>query len=39
MRYITERELREQFASGVPDEYSVPDGCALTPPPGSTCWT
>lgn len=31
MRYITERELRDQFASGVPERYSVPDGCALTP--------
>ena len=31
MRYITERELRDQFASGVPEQYSVPAGCGLTP--------
>ena len=31
MRYITERELRDQFASGIPEQYSVPDGCSLTP--------
>ena len=31
MRYITERELRDQFASGVPQQYSVPAGCGLTP--------
>ena len=31
MRYITERELRDQFASGVPDRYDVPSGCMLTP--------
>ncbi len=31
MRYITERELRDQFASGVPEQYQVPAGCMLTP--------
>ena len=31
MRYITERELRDQFASGVPDHYQVPADCKLTP--------
>ena len=31
MRYITERELRDQFASGVPERYDVPAGCSLTP--------
>ena len=31
MRYITERELRDQFASGVPDRYDIPSGCMLTP--------
>ena len=31
MRYITERELRDQFASGIPERYSVPAGCSLTP--------
>lgn len=31
MRFITERELRDQFASGVPEQYTVPDGCGLTP--------
>ena len=31
MRYITERELRDQFASGVPDRYDVPSGWMLTP--------
>ena len=31
MRYITERELRDQFASGVPEQYTVPAGCMLTP--------
>lgn len=31
MRYITERELRDQFASGIPERYSVPAGCCLTP--------
>ena len=31
MRYITERELRDQFASGVPENYQVPAGCMLTP--------
>ncbi|MBR1606948.1 MAG: hypothetical protein IJ664_04490 [Clostridia bacterium] len=31
MRYITERELRDQFASGVPDSYQVPADCKLTP--------
>ena len=31
MRYITERELRDQFASGVPERYEVPSGCMLTP--------
>ncbi len=31
MRYITERELRDQFANGVPEQYSVPAGCSLTP--------
>ena len=31
MRYITERELRDQFAAGVPDQYQIPDGCMLTP--------
>ena len=31
MRYITGRELRDQFASGVPEQYTVPAGCMLTP--------
>ncbi len=31
MRYITERDLRDQFAAGVPDRYDLPAGCALTP--------
>ena len=31
MRYITERDLRDQFASGIPQRYSVPQGCKLTP--------
>ena len=31
MRYITERELRDQFASGIPERYDVPAGCNLTP--------
>ena len=31
MRYITERELRDQFASGAPDSYQVPADCKLTP--------
>ncbi|MBQ9196416.1 MAG: cobalamin adenosyltransferase [Clostridia bacterium] len=31
MRYITERELRDQFAGGVPEQYQVPADCRLTP--------
>lgn len=31
MRYITERELRDQFASGAPEQYQVPADCRLTP--------
>ena len=31
MRYITERELRDQFASGVPERYDLPADCKLTP--------
>ncbi len=31
MRFITERELRDQFASGVPDQYETPPGAQLTP--------
>ena len=31
MRYITERELRDAFAKGVPEQYQVPEGCKLTP--------
>ena len=31
MRFITERELRDQFASGMPERYEVPAGCGLTP--------
>lgn len=31
MRYITEQELREAFAGGVPDRYAVPAGVKLTP--------
>ena len=31
MRYITERDLRDQFASGVPEQYQVPPDCRLTP--------
>ena len=31
MRYITERELRDQFASGVPERYDVPADAKLTP--------
>ena len=31
MRFITERELRDQFASGVPEQYETPPGAQLTP--------
>ena len=31
MRYITERELRDQFAAGVPEHYQAPANCKLTP--------
>ena len=31
MRFITERELRDQFASGVPERYETPPGAQLTP--------
>lgn len=31
MRFITERELRDQFASGVPEHYEIPPGAQLTP--------
>ncbi|MBQ9008578.1 MAG: hypothetical protein IJ088_04520 [Clostridia bacterium] len=31
MRFITERELRDLFASGVPEQYQTPAGCRLTP--------
>ena len=31
MRYITERELRDQFAGGVPDRYDIPSDAKLTP--------
>lgn len=31
MRYITERELRDAFAKGVPEQYSVPEDAKLTP--------
>lgn len=31
MRYITERELRDQFASGVPEHYDTPSDARLTP--------
>lgn len=31
MRFITERELREQFASGAPSSYEVPADARLTP--------
>ena len=31
MRYITERELRDQFANGVPEHYQAPPDCKLTP--------
>lgn len=31
MRYITEGELRNQFASGLPARYELPDNCLLTP--------
>ena len=31
MRYITERELRDQFASGVPEHFDIPTDCKLTP--------
>lgn len=31
MRYITERELRDQFAKGIPERYDVPLDAKLTP--------
>ncbi len=31
MRYITEGELRDQFAGGLPAHYELPAGCMLTP--------
>ncbi len=31
MRYITERELRDSFAQGVPARYDLPADCRLTP--------
>ena len=31
MRYITERELRDQFAHGIPERYDVPADARLTP--------
>jgi len=31
MRYITERELRDQFANGIPEQYTVPADAKLTP--------
>lgn len=31
MRYITERELRDQFAKGIPERYDVPADAKLTP--------
>ena len=31
MRFITERELRDQFAGGAPERYEVPADCRLTP--------
>ena len=31
MRYITEKELRDQFSAGAPARYEVPEGCMLTP--------
>ena len=30
MRFITERELRDQFAGGAPERYEVPADCRLT---------
>ncbi len=31
MRYITEQELRDAFASGVPERYTLPENTKLTP--------
>ena len=31
MRYLTEHELREQFAGGTPSQYQLPEDCRLTP--------
>lgn len=31
MRFITELELRDQFAGGIPEQYQLPAGCRLTP--------
>ena len=31
MHYITERELRSRFASGVPEHFDVPPDARLTP--------
>ena len=31
MRYLTEHELREQFAGGTPSQYQLPVDCRLTP--------
>lgn len=31
MRYITEQELRDSFAGGVPPRFVLPADCRLTP--------
>ena len=31
MRYITEQELRDSFAGGVPASFTLPADCRLTP--------
>ena len=31
MQYITERELRDLFSKGIPEEYIIPQGARLTP--------
>ena len=31
MRYITEQELRDSFAGGVPSRFVLPADCRLTP--------
>ena len=39
MRYITEQELRDSFAGGVPPRFVLPADCRLTRWPSNTSGT